>query len=79
MREEKRGHIDWSRYDDDILGYGNPEHEQALKDFITCLNAKEKSLNDLRSGRASLAVCLAMEESRKNGKIVKVSDVDPKA
>lgn len=77
MRHEKRGHIDWSRYDDDILGYGTPQHEQALKDFIECLNAKKKSTNDLRSGRASLAVCLAMEESRNTGKIVRVNDVEP--
>jgi len=79
MREEKRGHIDWSRYDDDILGYGTPEHEQALKDFITCLNTRKKSPNDMRSSRPSLAACLAMEKSRKTGEIVRVKDVDPKA
>ena len=54
MRREKHGHIDWSRYDDDILGYGTPHHEQALKDFIECLQQNTKSPNDLRSGRASL-------------------------
>jgi len=79
MRHERRGHIDWSRYDDDILGYGTPQHEQALKDFIECLNEKKTSPNDLRSGRASLAVSLAMEESRKTGKIVALKDIDPKA
>ena len=79
MRHEKRGHIDWSRYDDDILGYGTPQHEQALHDFIECLDGKKKSPNDLRSGRASLAVCLAMEESRKTGKIVRVKNIEPKA
>jgi predicted dehydrogenase len=78
MREEKRGHIDWSRYDDDILGYGTPEHEQALKDFMTCLKTGKKSPNDLRSGRASLAVCLAMEQSRKTGEIVRVKDIEAK-
>ncbi|HUW56671.1 MAG TPA: hypothetical protein VMZ92_08555, partial [Planctomycetota bacterium] len=79
MRHEHRGHIDWSRYDDDILGYGTPHHEQALKDFIDCMNEKKKSPNDLRSGRASLAVCLAMEESRQTGKIVNVADIDREA
>jgi len=79
MRREKHGHIDWSRYDDDILGYGTPSHEQGLRDFIDCLNEKKKSPNDLLSGRASLAVALAMEKSRKTGKIVTVKEVDPKA
>ena len=79
MREEKRGHIDWSRYDDDILGYGTPQHEQALTDFIACLNAKKKSPNDLRSGRASLAASLAMEESRKTGEIVRIKDIEANA
>jgi len=33
----------------------------------------------VRSGRASLAVSIAMEQSRKTGEIVKLSDIDPKA
>ena len=78
MREEKHGQHDWSRYDDDILGYGTPHHEQALKDFITCLNENKHDANDLRSGRASLAASFALEESRKTGEIVKLSDLEPK-
>jgi predicted dehydrogenase len=76
MRQERHEPFDLGHYDDDILAYGPEVHHQGLRDFIACVRENRKSPNDLASGRPSLAVCLAMEESRKTGKIVPLSRIE---
>jgi len=64
-------------YFEDVLGYGTFWRDAVLRELITCIREKRDSPHNLRSTRPSLAAALALEESRKTGKIVPLSEAAP--
>jgi len=66
-------------YFEDVLGYGTFWPDASLRELVTCIQEKTESPHNLRSTRSSLASSLALEESRRTGNIVALSEVDRSA
>jgi predicted dehydrogenase len=66
-------------YFEDIIGYGTFwHHEATLRELIACIEKGSKCPHDLRSTRNSLVAALALEESRRTGKIVPTTAIGGK-